>query len=234
MGEGRGSGVSGNTLAKQLAGARAAELVQDGMVIGLGTGSTALWTIRRLGERVRQEGLRVTAVPTSEETRVIAAKEGILLTTLDDVPQLDLAIDGADEVDRGGRLIKGGGGALLREKLVASAAREFVVVADETKLVATLGRFALPVEIVQFAWTFTARRVAATGCSLRRRETMNGAFVTDNGNYILDCDYGVIAEPAKLHAELKQLPGVVETGLFIDMAAAAIVSDGKTSDRIEF
>ena len=204
------------------------------MVIGLGTGSTALWTIRRLGERVRREGLRVTAVPTSEETRALAAKEGILLTTLDDVLQLDLAIDGADEVDRGGRLIKGGGGALLREKLVASAAREFVVVADETKLVATLGRFALPVEVVQFAWALTARRVAGTGCAPRRREHMGGPFVTDNGNYILDCDYGVIAEPARLHEELKLLPGVVETGLFIGMASAAIISDGRTSERIAF
>ncbi len=227
--------VSGNHVqAKQSAGAQAADLVQDGMVIGLGTGSTALWTIRRLGERVRREGLRVTAVPTSENTRTLAAGEGIALTTLEDTQELDLAIDGADEIDPAGHLIKGGGGALLREKLVAGAAREFVVVADSSKQVAVLGRFPLPVEVAPFAWALTARRVASTGCAWRLRKQGDQPFVTDNGNYILDCEYGSIASPADLHTRLKLLPGVVETGLFIGMAAAAVVSDGVNIRRIRF
>src|SRR5215204_3723271 len=147
--------------AKQRAGFKAAEFVEDGMSVGLGTGSTAFWLVARLGERVRDEGLRVRCVPTSRRTEEQARGLGIPLATLGEVGELDIAIDGADEIGPGLALIKGGGGALLREKLVASAARRFVVIADRAKLVEVLGRFPLPVEVVQFGWELTARRVAA-------------------------------------------------------------------------
>ena len=211
-----------------MAGVRAAEFVEDGMTVGLGTGSTAHWTIHRLGERVAA-GLRIRCVPTSERTRALAIELRIPLATFAEVAELDIAVDGADEFDPALNLIKGGGGALLREKLVAEAARRFIVVADAGKAVPQLGGFPVPVEIVPFAWQRTAARVAATGCEARLRAGAPGApYVTDNGNHILDCRYGRIADPAALHRALKALTGVVETGLFPGMAAAVVVSDGRT------
>ena len=215
--------------AKQRAGFRAAEFVEDGMRVGLGTGTTARWLIERLGARVRDEGLRVRCVPTSRRTEEQARSLGIPLVTLGEVGELDIAIDGADEVGPGLALIKGGGGALLREKMVAAAARRFVVIADKSKRVEVLGRFPLPVEVVPFAWELTARRVAAvTGVEpALRRGDGGGAYVTDNGNYILDCRCGRIEDPASLERELKSLAGVVESGLFVDMADSAVLADGE-------
>jgi ribose 5-phosphate isomerase A len=219
------------TSAKQRAGFRAAEFVEDGMTVGLGTGSTAYWMVERLGERVGA-GLRVRGVPTSRRTEEQARRLGIPLTTLAEVRELDLALDGADEIGPGLALIKGGGGALLREKLVAAAARRFIVFADASKRVEVLGRFPLPVEVVTFAWEVTARRVAeVTRAEPTLRRTEGGeTYVTDNGNYILDCRCGEIADPEKTERELKLLTGVVECGLFVGMADAAVVA---TDDDVE-
>ena len=217
--------------AKQRAGARAVEFIEDGMTVGLGTGSTAYWMVERLGERVR-EGLSVRCVPTSRRTEEQARRLGIPLVTFADVQRLDLAIDGADEIGPDLALIKGGGGALLREKLVAASARRFVVVADAGKKVEVLGHFPLPVEVVQFAWEVTARRVAEVTNvepSLRRDER-GAVYVTDNGNYILDCRCGEIRDPARMERELKLLTGVVECGLFVRMADLAVVA---TDDSVE-
>ena len=215
--------------AKQRAGFKAAEFVRDGMSVGLGTGSTAYWLVERLAERVRAERLRVRCVPTSRRTEEQARARGIPLVTLGEAGELDIAIDGADEIGPDLALIKGGGGALLREKLVASAARRFVVIADASKRVDVLGRFPLPVEVVPFAWELTARRVAAvTGAEpALRRGDGGGAYVTDNGNYVLDCRCGEIRDPARTATELKSLVGVVESGLFVGMAELAVVSTGE-------
>lgn len=212
--------------AKQRAGFKAAEFVEDGMRVGLGTGTTAQWLVERLGERVR-EGLRVRCVPTSRRTEEQARGLGIPLVSLGEVGELDIAIDGADEIGPGLALIKGGGGALLREKLVASAAHRFVVIADASKRVEVLGRFPLPVEVVQFGWELTARRVASVAGvePLLRRDTNGEPFVTDNGNYILDCRCGAIQDPARTERELKSLVGVVESGLFVGMADTAVLAD---------
>jgi ribose 5-phosphate isomerase A len=212
--------------AKRLAGERAVELVEDGMTVGLGTGSTAYWAVARLGQRVRDEGLRVRGVPTSRRTEEQARGLNIPLVTFADVREIDLTVDGADEIGPGLALIKGGGGALLREKLVAAASRRMVVVADSSKLVGALGRFPLPVEVVPFAWEVTTRRVAeATRCEPVPRREGGGLYVTDNGNYILDCPCGEITDPAALERELKLLPGVVESGLFVRLASLAFLAN---------
>jgi len=211
--------------AKRRAGERAGELVEDGMTVGLGTGSTAYWAVARLGERVREEGIRVRCVPTSRRTEEQARALNIPLVTFADVRELDLTIDGADEIGPGLALIKGGGGALLREKLVAAASRRMVVVADASKRVPVLGRFPLPVEVVPFAWEVTTRRVAeVTGSEPRPRREGGGLYVTDNGNHVLDCPCGEIGDPAALERELKLLPGVVECGLFVGLASLAFVA----------
>jgi ribose 5-phosphate isomerase A len=220
--------------AKQRAGFRAAEFVEDGMRVGLGTGTTAYWMVERLGERVR-EGLRVRCVPTSRRTEEQARSLGIPLVTLGEVGELDIAIDGADEIGPDLALIKGGGGALLREKLVASAARRFVVIADKSKRVEVLGRFPLPVEVVQFGWELTARRVASVVSvePALRRDSDGGPFVTDNGNFILDCRCGAIPDPTRMERELKSLKGVVESGLFVNMTHAAVLADEAGLEIIE-
>ncbi|MBV9925198.1 MAG: ribose-5-phosphate isomerase RpiA [Acidobacteria bacterium] len=220
---------------KQKAGFRAAEFIEDGMRVGLGTGTTAYWLVERLGERVR-EGLRVRCVPTSRRTEEQARGLGIPLVTLGEAGGLDLAVDGADEIGPGLVLVKGGGGALLREKLVASAARRFVVIADKSKCVEVLGRFPLPVEVVPFGWELTARRVAdaARVEPVRRLDAGGEPFVTDNGNYIVDCHCGAIEDPARLERELKSLTGVVESGLFVGIAHLAVVAaDDKDVEIIE-
>lgn len=210
-----------------MAAERAVEFVEDGMTVGLGTGSTAYWAIQKLGERVRQ-GLKIRAIGTSEQTESMARKLGIPLLDFASVSALDVAIDGADEVAQCFVLTKGGGGALLREKLVASAASRFIVIVDSAKMVDRLGHFPMPVEVVPFAWELTARRVEASGCHSTRRSQQDGTpFITDNGNYILDCDFGEIADPRQTHAYLKGLPGVVETGFFIDMVYVVVESDGR-------
>ncbi len=215
---------------KQEAALAALDYVRDGMVLGLGTGSTAAKFVDALGAKVAA-GLKVLCVPTSEATRKQAAGLGIALTTLDETPLLDLTIDGADEIDDQLRLIKGGGGALLREKIVATASGRMVVIADDTKLVETLGKFPLPVEIVRFGATVTQRLVEAmsgeAGCEgeVALRTAKNGApFVTDEGHLILDCAFGRIPEPEVLAYALNRIPGVVEHGLFLGLADLAIVA----------
>src|SRR4051794_39912768 len=229
---------------KRQAAARALEAVQDGMKLGLGTGSTARHFVDLLGERVRG-GLRVIGVPTSEGTRIQAEACGVPLTTLDDVDHLDLTVDGADEADPALNLIKGGGGALLREKIVAAASDRMIVIADETKWVPTLGRFPLPIEVIPFGLGATRRAIekafAQCGVSgqMAVRKTKNGVkdransaaedghvFVTDGGHWIVDAQLGLIADPAHLATALSAIPGVVEHGLFIGLASSAVLAGG--------
>ena len=215
---------------KRQAAARALEHVQDGMKLGLGTGSTAKHFVELLGERVKT-GLRVVGVPTSEATRADAERCGVALTTLDDVDRLDLTVDGADEVDPHLNLIKGGGGALLREKIVAAASDRMIVIADESKWVETLGRFPLPIEVVPFGLAATRRAIAdvltahgATGRLVVRAGRDGQAFVTDGGHWIVDAHLGVIPDAPALAAALAALPGVVEHGLFIGLATTALLA----------
>ncbi|HDR7356447.1 ribose 5-phosphate isomerase A [Bacillus cereus] len=208
---------------KQLAGEYAANFVKDGMKVGLGTGSTVYWTIQKLGERVK-EGLSFQAVPTSKETEVLAKQLNISLISLNDVQSLDLTIDGADEIDANLQLIKGGGGALLREKIVATSSKELIIIADESKLVTHLGTFPLPVEIIPFSWKQTERKIQSLGCQTTLRLKNNETFITDNNNMIIDCIFPHnITNPANLHTQLKMITGVVETGLFVNMTSKAII-----------
>ena len=210
---------------KRLAGETAVTFIEDGMVIGLGSGTTAIQMIYALGRRM-QEGLRITgAVATSHASENLARELGIPLTDLDTHPVLDLDIDGADEIDQQLRLIKGGGGALLREKIVASSARRFVVIGDATKRVAQLGQnFPLPVEVVPFAATPVIKRLEALGATVQMRRSGDNVFFTENCNIILDCFFANgIADPAELDARIHSIVGVVETGLFLHMAERAII-----------
>jgi ribose 5-phosphate isomerase A len=215
---------------KQQAAERALTLVEDGMSLGLGTGSTAARFVDLVGRKVK-EGLRVRCVPTSQATRAQAERLGIPLISLEQQPFLDLTVDGADELDAELRLIKGGGGALLIEKIVATASGRMVVIADVSKRVATLGRFPLPVEVVRFGLAATRSMIEVlasdAGCQgeIRQRVKADGEpFVTDSGNFILDCAFGQIDEPEALDEALKLIPGVVENGLFLGIADAAIVA----------
>ena len=208
---------------KQQAGERAAEFVQDGMSVGLGTGSTVYWTILKLALMVK-DGLKIRAVPTSEQTAKLANEQKIPLVTFADVRELDLTIDGADEISPSLDLIKGGGGALLREKLVAVASKRLIIVADDSKLASTLGSFPLPVEVVPFGWETTARRIENLDLKWTLRMSDGKTFLTDNGNYILDCNCGKIENAGELHRAIKMLTGVVETGLFVGMASTAVVA----------
>lgn len=209
-------------LAKMQAAAAALEYVEHGMILGLGTGSTANHFIRMLAERVA-DGLLVGGVPTSEATRRLAQSLGIALIDVDQADRIDLTVDGADEIDDGFRLIKGGGGALLREKIIAHATDHMVVIADDTKRVTHLGRFPLPVEVTAFGFTITAKKVfdvlrdagcATADVALREAGAAGRPYVTDGGNYILDCRCGEIPEPDALCEALNTIPGVVENGIF--------------------
>jgi ribose 5-phosphate isomerase A len=220
--------ISTLDLEKQIAGRAAAELVEPETIVGLGSGSTATWAIRFLGDRVRS-GLKIVGIPTSQNTKRLAEQLGIPLATLEQHPQIDIDIDGADEIDPQLNLIKGGGGALLREKIIASASRRFIVVGDSSKQVAHLGKFPLPVEVIPFAESVISKRIAALGATISRRGGAN-PFVTDEGHHILDCTFGEIADPAALADQLKSIPGVVEHGLFIGMAELALIGkDGKVT-----
>ena len=207
---------------KQIAGEKAVEGVKSGMCVGLGTGSTAYFAIKKLGEKVRK-GLDITAVATSLATEKLAQEEQIQMVPLAKIESIDITIDGADEFDPGLNLIKGGGGALFREKLIASLSKELVIIADPSKEVAVLGAFPLPLEIVPFGWEITQRRVAKLGGNPTLRSQNGSPYLTDNGNYILDCQFGTIPNPASLHQELIQMIGVVETGLFIDMTSHVVM-----------
>jgi len=217
---------------KEAAGRAAAGLVCDGDVVGLGTGSTAYFAVVALGERVKA-GLKIIGIPTSVHTADLARQLGIPLTTLDEHPEIDITIDGADEVDPKLNLIKGGGGALLREKVVASASKKMVVVADSTKVVPVLGKFPLPVEIIDFARTVIEKKIAALGATTKLRTKSDGKpFVTDEGHHILDCSFGQIADPPALARELSGMPGVVEHGLFIGLAKLVVVGRGASVEEI--
>ena len=215
---------------KRQAAERAIGFVKSGMKLGLGTGSTARHFVELVGAEARK-GLKVVGVPTSEATARQARELGIPLSTLDETPELDLTVDGADEIDSALRLIKGGGGALLREKIVATASRRMLVIADAGKLVAELGRFPLPVEVVPFGLAATVKRLERTiaelglaGTLTLRRQKTGEPFLTDGGHYIVDCALGAIGDPEGLASALAFIPGVVETGLFIGVASAAVVA----------
>ncbi|PGM55944.1 ribose-5-phosphate isomerase RpiA [Bacillus sp. AFS053548] len=209
---------------KQIVGEKAAEFVKDGMVVGLGTGSTVLYTIKKLGQLV-QEGLNIKGIPTSIQTEKLAKEVGIQLVNFSKIEQIDIAIDGADEINPNFELIKGGGGALLREKIIAKAAKTFIVVADPTKMVERLGKFRLPVEVIPFGMEMTMKHIKAIGLSPELR--LNGAtpFITDNGNYIFDCSIPNHIQTQIIERELNLIPGVVENGLFVGMTDLVITLD---------
>lgn len=217
---------------KESAGRAAAKLVRDGEIVGLGTGSTAYFTVVALGERVKA-GLKIIGIPTSVHTADLARKVGIPLTTLDEHPEIDITIDGADEIDPKLNLIKGGGGALTREKVIATASKKMVVVADSGKVVATLGKFPLPVEIIAFARTVIEKKIASLGATPKLRTKPDGSpFITDNGNQILDCNFGKIDDPAALARVLSDTPGIVEHGLFIGIAKVALIGRGASVEEL--
>ncbi len=226
--------------AKFVAAKRATRFVETGMRVGLGTGSTAAWLLRCLGERVRDEGLRIKGVPTSSRTAEMARDVGIDVISLDEAKWLDITIDGADEFDANLNLIKGGGGAHLQEKIVATASDQMIVIADGSKQVETLGAFPLPLEIIPFGWQTTKMLVEETliGMDVLGRNSslrMNGQapFVTDEGNHILDLHLNRIGNARQLSLVLNQIPGVVENGLFIDICDAVVIGygDGRTEVR---
>ncbi len=207
---------------KRLAGEKAAEYVKDGMVVGLGTGSTVKYTILKLGEMVR-DGLDIIGIPTSRATEELAREVGIPIGSINEYGDIELTIDGADEVDPEMNLIKGGGGALLREKMVAYASKYEVIVVDESKIKEYLGEFPLPVEIVKFGHRKTMKNLEALGCVPALRMKDGEVFITDNGNYIVDCKFGRIEKPAEMEVEIDRIPGVVEVGLFINIADEVII-----------
>jgi ribose 5-phosphate isomerase A len=213
---------------KEIAGQRAAEMVEDGMTVGLGTGSTVHFTLERLADRVAKEGLAIRGVPTSVDTERKALALGIPLATLDEVESIDLTIDGADEIDPNFDLTKGGGGALLREKVVAYISRREAIVVGRNKVVERLGTtFLLPVEVVPFARAMVAREITRLGAEPVLRVTEPGeAYLTDNGNQILDCRFPEgIADAAAMEAELARIPGIVESGLFVGLAQVVVIGD---------
>ena len=215
---------------KRRAAERAIEFVTDGQTVGLGTGSTTRFAIEGLARRVA-EGLKIIGVPTSLETERMARGLGITIVQLNDVEQIDITIDGADEVDTRFNMIKGGGGALTREKLVAIASARRVMIVDDSKLVAQLGvTRGVPVEVLPFARRLTEGRLAKLGCQPVLRQKEGAPFETDNGNYILDCNFGAIEDPETLEPLIRLVPGVVENGLFINIADVLVIAYG---DRVE-
>ena len=225
--------------AKFAAAERALAFVEDGMRLGLGTGSTAAWFVRLLGERIKNDGLDVTCVPTSSRTRDLARSVGIPITTLDEIGWLDLTVDGADEFDPNLNLIKGGGGALLQEKIVATASDQMMVISDDTKQVAHLGAFPLPVEVVKFGWETTKAIIEDTlsetevaGQKVTIRLSQKKPYITDEGHYILDLHLHKIGSPKVLGLLLNQIPGVVEHGLFIDVADAVCIGYASGEARV--
>jgi len=212
--------------AKRRAALEAVKNVEDGFVIGIGSGSTVAYAISELGRRIREEKLRILGVPTSYKTFLLAVEHGIPITTLDEYPELDLDIDGADQIDEELNLIKGRGGALTREKIVAAASKTLIIVADETKLTSPLGKGQLlPIEVLPFALPLVTNRIKGMGGKpkLRERKDGSGPYMTDNGSFILDVDFGIIKDPLRLDENLKRIPGVIETGLFIGMTEKAYI-----------
>lgn len=218
--------IMANDQEKEAAARASLRFIRDGQVVGLGTGSTAAYFIKLLGEQVKK-GLQIRGIPTSDRSRELAMSLGIPLTTLDECQEIAVTVDGADEVDPQLRLIKGGGGALLREKIVASATRQMVVVADVSKRVERLGKFPLPVEVIKFAEALVTKRISAMGAQVSLRSNTDGTpYVTDENNHILDCRFGQIDDAEGLARRLSEMPGVVEHGLFIGMASVALFARG--------
>jgi ribose 5-phosphate isomerase A len=214
---------------KKAAGEKAAEYVRDGMILGLGTGSTVRYFIERLASQIKEQGLDITAIPTSVASEKLANSFGIKLSTVNEHPKMDLDVDGADEVDPRFNLIKGGGGAHTREKIIASASKEFIVIVDRSKMVSRLGNFPVPVEVLPFSEKYVWGEIVAMGGLPRRRV----GFVTDSGNIILDCRFNII-DPEKLETDLKCIPGVVEDGVFAKRKPEkVIVADGKNVKILE-
>ncbi len=225
--------------AKYVAAKRAVDYVEDGMKVGLGTGSTAAWMVKCLGELVRDDGLNVTGVATSRRTAELAAQVGVPIVSLDEAKWLDLTIDGADEYDANLNLIKGGGGALLQEKIVATASDQMIVIADLSKQVDTLGAFPMPIEVIPFGWQTTKALVEETlvnldvlGRSSSLRMNNDTPFVTDEGNFILDLHLRRIGNARQLSLVVNQIPGVVENGLFIDICDVVVIGNGDGSVEV--
>ena len=208
---------------KKLAGEKAVEYVEDGMIVGLGTGSTVKYSIEKLGKLVK-DGLNIIGIPTSLRTKKLATELGIIVESINEHPVIDITIDGADEVDPALNLIKGGGGALTQEKIVAYHSKMEIIVVDESKIVKALGiDFPLPVEITRFGWEATKKSIEEMGCTAERRTIMGEAYITDNQNYIIDCDFDKIDNPEELEQALNNIPGVVENGLFVGLIDEVIV-----------
>jgi ribose 5-phosphate isomerase A len=208
---------------KKQAAEKAVQFIEEGMTIGLGTGSTVEFALKKIGELVKG-GLKISAIPTSLKTKRMASELKIPLIELDDHTEIDITIDGADEVDSNLNLIKGGGGALTREKIIAYHSKKVIIIVDETKIVKGLGcDCVLPVEVTKFAWPATKKVLEGLGCTTELRKIMNEVFITDNQNYIIDCDFGKIADPEALEKEINNIPGVLENGLFIGLADEVIV-----------
>ncbi len=210
---------------KELAGAKVSDFVKDGMVLGLGTGSTFYYAIKKIGEMVG-EGLEIKAVSTSSATTRLAESYNIPLLSIDDVDEIDLTIDGADEVDPNFNGIKGGGGALLFEKIVAKSSKKNLWVLDSSKLVNKIGNFPLPIEVVPFSLGNVFKRLGKQGCNPEIRMNKGKKFLTDSGNYIIDVNLGIIEDPYKMEIDLNMIPGVVENGLFLDVVDIVVVGKG--------
>jgi ribose 5-phosphate isomerase A len=221
-----------NDAEKEVAARASLKYVHDGQIVGLGTGSTATIAIRLLGERVRA-GLKIRGIPTSIASRDLATQLGIPLTTFEEVQQIDVTIDGADEFDPALNLIKGGGGAMLREKIVASASKQLVIVTDSSKQVPMLGKFPLPVEIIGFAEPLIAKKITDLGAQVVRRQDASGKpYMTDEGHHILDCHFGQIPDPPALACTLSEMAGIVEHGLFVGMASVVLMANAGQVEEI--
>jgi ribose 5-phosphate isomerase A len=218
---------------KQLAGERAAQYVEQDMIVGLGTGTTAFFAIQKLGHRVA-EGLKIQGIPTSEQSRRQALAVDIPLIDFSQTSHIDLTIDGADEIDPNFNLIKGAGGALLREKIVAQNSKTEIIIADSSKWVEHLGGSPLPVEVVPFGWQVTQQHIAQLGCKPKLRSLANAPYITDNGNFILDCDFQTIQDPPKTEQAINNICGVVECGLFTGLAHRVIIGhpDGSIEEKV--
>jgi ribose 5-phosphate isomerase A len=209
---------------KKIAAEKAVTFIKDGMTVGLGTGSTAYWAIKKIGERVKDEGLGIKAIATSESSEKLARELDIPVYSFAQIDLIDVTIDGADEADEQLNLIKGGGGALLREKIVASNTINEIIIVDESKFVKTLGKFPLPVEVNIFGHESAIKKLQQLGCSTKQRMKEEQLFITDNNNYIIDCSFEVIEDARTLHDKVNAITGVVDNGLFIDLAHTLIIA----------